>query len=478
MNCRPGVSVEGCVKNKRQKTPGTQKVRRDATGGKRGQGNKTTRRARRADPTKIHVGRPDRSLSSVAGLVGFGVFLKAAGVDHELTELFERLKAGRSVIYPMGFQLRLGIDLLVSGEARLFGVEALASDGVFEKLTGGMVPSVDTLYDDFARFDERALSDLEAVGARHGLTAVRKLRDQIVYLDVDTSVLPLDGEHEGGVPGPNPKFHGRPSYHPIVARVAATDTIVGAQLRRGDTGFGADDVPTVIGWTERLQKHVRKRSVVCVRIDAAGDCTEFLQKVDAAGAFYLTKARVAADLLGAVATHSTWRTTDRDAFDRPTRQVAELAFRRKAWDEAGLGPVRVIAVRSQDRQGKQLYLSDEIAWTVQVFLTNRMDEDIDDVAWSYDRRAGIEPLIAELKGAWGIGAMAGYSFASNHGMLLLKVLTHNLLRRYARDNFPRLGRWRTPWLRRTLIRVPGRLSRSGRSMTLHLPVGSHLHQRE
>ena len=54
------------------------------------------------------------------------------------------------------------------------------------------------------------------------------------------------------------------------------------------------------------------------------------------------------------------------------------------------------------------------------------------------------------------------------------MFTHNLLDRYATEQFPELPKWRTPWRRRTLLRVPGRLSRSGRGRKLHLPPGSPL----
>ena len=466
------------MEHKQTKRPVTHKVRRDVAGGRRGQGNKVSRRAHRANPEKIHIGRPDNNLSSVAGLVAFGVFLRKAGIDQEMSDMFGRLKRGSGVVYPMAFQLRLGIDMLAAGETRLFGVEALACDPLFSRLAGGLVPSVDTLYDDFARFDTRALSDLDALAARQGLLPVPALRQPLIYADLDTTVTPTPGEHEGAVPGPNPKYHGRPSYHPMLMRLAATDTIVGAQLRRGDTGFGADDVATVVEWVGRIQRKARPRSAVCVRIDSAGDCTAFMKGVHDCRAYFLTKAKLTPDLFGAVAAQPRWRTTDADADGKPTRQVAEIDFRRRAWDDAGLGGVRVIAVRSQDRQGKQTFLADDLAWTVQVFFTNRMDEDADEIAWSYDSRAGIEALIAELKGAWGIGQTTGYAFVANHAMLLLKVLTHNLLRRYAREVFPQVARWRTPWLRRVLVRVPGRLSRSGRKTTLHLPSGSPVRLQE
>jgi hypothetical protein len=457
---------------RKQKAPSTSKVRRDATGGKRGDGHRRSRRIRRPDPQLLRVGAPDPNLTGVAGLVGFGVYLRRLGVDGDLRQRFTRLKVGPSVIYPMAAQLRLLTDAFVLGETRVFGVEGLASDPLFTDLAGGVVPSIDTLYDDLARFDDAALRDLEGMVAEHGLVGVPKLRGPFVFLDVDTSVTPIFGELEGAVPGPNPRYHGRPSFHPMFARIAATDTVVGAQLRRGDTGFGAADVPTLIRWVKRAQTKLRRGASLCVRIDSAGDCAETLHALHEAQSFYVIKARITPDLYGMIAHATNWKTVDVDADERPIRQVAEIDFCRAIWREKG-AKVRVIAVRSLERHGKQLPLLDGADWTVQVFLTNRVD-DPDTIAWDYDRRAGIEPLIAEFKGAWGIGHASSYGFAGNHAAFLLKMLAHNLLDRYTAQQFPHLARWRTPWRRRTLLRVPGRISHSGRGRKLHLPPGSPL----
>jgi hypothetical protein len=59
-------------------------------------------------------------------------------------------------------------------------------------------------------------------------------------------------------------------------------------------------------------------------------------------------------------------------------------------------------------------------------------------------------------------------------MLLLKLLTANLVRRFLRERAPQLWAWRVPWLRRALFRVPGRLVRRGRSLVLRLPPDSFL----
>jgi hypothetical protein len=111
---------------------------------------------------------------------------------------------------------------------------------------------------------------------------------------------------------------------------------------------------------------------------------------------------------------------------------------------------------------------------VQAVLTNDIDADADELAREYDGRAGIEPLIADLKGAWGIGKVPSADFQANHAALLIKLLTHNLLKRYVLACAPALAAWRAPWIRRVLIIVPGRFGRHGRSPCLRLAPRPHL----
>jgi hypothetical protein len=408
-------------------------------------------------------------------LAGFGSFISDLGVDEELCREFWRLKSGAMVVYPMETQMRLLIDATAVGEHRVFGVEALSADPLFVHLAGGVVPSLDTVYRDLRRFDDPAIAALEGMMASHGLAPVRAKRRAVVHLDVDTTVEPVFGEADGARPGPNPRYHGRPSYHPILARVAETDTVVGGKLRPGDTSFGDADAPTVGAWIDRLRGATGPKTLIRVRIDAAGDCTAVMRTIDEKRAHFLTKAKTTADLCTAIyrVPRGCWRTADTDADGKPTRQVAEVDFARGEWRARGL-EVRVIAVRSLDRQSKQLYLWDEAEWTVQAFLTNDMHGDANELAREYDGRAGVEPLIGDLKSAWGIGKVPSADFAANHAALLLKLLTHNLLRRYVLVAAPALAAWRAPWIRRALLVVPGRFGRHARGAHLRLAPRPHL----
>ena len=458
---------------KRKQTPRTRKVRRDATGGKRGDGNKRRRAITRPDPRRIRIGKPDPNLTSVAGLVMFGAFLRALGVDRDLRASFGDLKNGRGVVYPMAAQLRMLLDLFVLGEHRVFGLEALSADALFAYLCGGVVPSLDTTYRDLKRFDEASNEKLEEMMAQHGLASVprtsrtKKLR--VMHLDIDTTVEPVFGEMEGALPGPNPHYHGRPSYHPVIARIAETDTCVGGLLRPGDTAFGAAEVPLLEKWIDRTRTVIGPECLLYVRVDAAGDCTDVMQAIAARGCFFLTKAKMTPDLCGAIANVRKWRTVDRDADGRPLRQVATVDFARGEWTDRKLA-VRVVAVRTRERDsGKHIYLWDDLEYTVQAFLTNDVYSDEDDLADRYNNRAGIEPLIAEFKSGWGIGKVPTNSFNGNHAGFLLKLLAHNLLRRFVAERVPELRTWRAPWIRRALILVPGRLRKSGRRRSIRMP---------
>ncbi len=333
-------------------TTSTQKVRRTALGGKRAQGRKLQllKRVHRPDPTRIHVEANDPTLTSSAGLVGWACFLRRAGVDEHLTRLFRRLKGGPTMVYPLPAQLRLLMDLAVLGHDRIFDLEALAADPLLEFLAGGYVPSIDTLYDDLRRFDDKALRDLDAMVSEHGLAPLRSLKPTTIHLDIDTTVEVVFGTQiEGAVPGPNPRYKGRPSYHPILATIAETGTLAGVELRPGNTAFGDDDVTIVKRWVQRVRLAVGPQCVIVVRIDAAGDCTALLKALQELGVHYVIKARMDARVASAIQAHRDWTSVDHDADGRAIRQVAEIDVQRVVWRDAGITP-RVLAAREWDRE--------------------------------------------------------------------------------------------------------------------------------
>ena len=450
-------------------TPRTRKVRRRSAGGKPARGwelQRLGRKVRRADVRGLRIGRPDARLTTVGGLVSFNAFTREQGVPRELSRRFGHLKTGRGVVYPMGAQMQLLLDASVAGAQRVFDLEMLAADPLFAYLAGGSVPSIDVLYDDLRRFDGPMLESLEQVVAQHGAAPLRERRLREVFVDVDTTVTPLFGEQEGALPGPNPRYHGRPSYHPLLARIAQTGTIIGARLRPGDRGLGEQDVEDVTQWVDRTRAAAGAQALITVRIDAGGDCEPLLSAIDARGAWFLVKMKQTPNVVGAVWATKRWITVERDAFGEPTRQVAEIDFERPDWPP---GKWRVFAVRTNERlSGNQSCLWKDLDFSVHVYATNDHAHDADELARRYDDRAGIETVIAELKGGFGIGKVSTDCFDANEAAFLLKVLAFNLLRRWVQARHRAVASWRTPWTRRVCVQIPGRLLRAGGRWELRL----------
>ena len=455
-------------------TPNPRKVRRLASGAVPPQGwelQKQNRRVRRADASRLRHGQPDPNVTGVGGLAKFNAFSRELGVHRELHQSFGHLKRGHSVVYPMASQMLVLVDAAVVGTTRVFGMEVLASDPLFTHLAGGYVSSVDTLYDDLRRFEAEDIDELERIACKHGLAdlaaevAAKNLTE--ICLDIDTTVMPLFGEQEGAVPGFNPRYRGRPSYHPLLMRVAETGTIVGARLRPGDTGFGVGDAPDIEIAIDGVREVVGPDVIITTRIDAAGDCADVLSAIDRKGCFFIVKAKQTRTLLGAVSLAKKWTTVDVDADGHPSRQVAEIDFRRESW------PIdsrfRAFAVRTTQRDSsRQTCLWADMDHSVQIFFTNDCDRSADELAQKYDLRAGIEPIIGELKHGMGLGKVSTASFDANEVAFLIKILAFNLIKRWMAARQAICANWNLAWIRDLCVRVPGRLLRKGGQWLLRL----------
>ena len=104
-------------------------------------------------------------------------------------------------------------------------------------------------------------------------------------------------------------------------------------------------------------------------------------------------------------------------------------------------------------------LWDDLDLSVHVYVTNDWTRDLDTLARLYDDRAAIEPLIAELKNAFGIGKVSTSDFEANEAAFLIKLLAYNLMRRWALQTCESIAHWRATWIRRAALCVPARLLR-------------------
>ncbi len=135
--------------------------------------------------------------------------------------------------------------------------------------------------------------------------------------------------------------------------------------------------------------------------------------------------------------------------------------------EAGAAPVRLIVRRVKPTPGSQLALF--ASYSYHGFITDRDGETLELEA-DHRRHAEIENAIRDLKYGVGLNHLPSGRFAANGAWLAVQVLAHNLARWAARIG---LGEQlvTTKTLRRRFFSLAGRLTRSARRLTLHLPRG-------
>ena len=258
-------------------------------------------------------------------------------------------------------------------------------------------------------------------------------------------------------------YTGARGYHPPLAVAAGTGDVLLARLREGRAN------------TARGAAHFLRETVSRVRYGgASGQLT-----VRADSGFY-THAMVAAcrrmDVRFSItirqhkSLHNLIETIPEAAWTPipywmdGAAAVAETAYT-PFQTEPDAAPVRLIVRRVQSTPGSQLALF--ATYSYHGFITDRDGETLELEA-DHRRHAEIENAIRDLKYGVGLNHLPSGRFAANGAWLAVQVLAHNLARWPARIG---LGEQivTTKTLRRRFFVLAGRLTRSARRFTLHLP---------
>ena len=130
-------------------------------------------------------------------------------------------------------------------------------------------------------------------------------------------------------------------------------------------------------------------------------------------------------------------------------------------------PVRLIVRRVKPTPGSQLALF--ATYSYHAFITDRAGQTLDLEA-DHRRHAEIENAIRDLKYGVGLNQLPSGRFPANAAWLAVQVIAHNLARWTTRIGLGEPAAT-TKTLRRRFCSLAGRLTRSARRLTLHLPHG-------
>jgi hypothetical protein len=296
------------------------------------------------------------------------------------------------------------------------------------------------------RLGEQILGRAWAAGAGPG--------DGPMTIDLDSTVCQVHGYHKQGAAYGYTRTLG---YHPLLASRADTGEVLHARQRTGR----ANTARGTARFVDELAARVRR----------AGASGELTMRMDSG--FWSAKT-----IRTCRRHHIRYSITVRQT--KPIRQaiqtIDEAAWTPILYPDGGLAQVAETRYRGDRLIVRRTRLVGEQAelfpnWRYHAFVTDRVGTAV----WldaDHRRHAVVELCIRDLKGGVGLRHHPSGKFAANAAWLLAATLAHNLLRWVAAIGLgARQELVVAKTLRRTLLALPGRITRSARRLVLHLPAG-------
>ncbi len=324
-----------------------------------------------------------------------------------------------------------------------------------------------------------ALGESELTAVREARRRVRErawalgARPTTLTLDFDAQLLECHTDKEGAAPHRKGGF----GFHPLHCFLDETGEHLAALLRPGNAGSNtaADHVEVLDAALAQLPDDVGDRmrgrpAAILARSDSAGATHAFAaalreRKVRFSLGYYVDE-RVGQAALS-LSKRGWRRALDADGGPRKGAWVAELTGRidLSAWPEG----TRLIVRKERPHPGAQLRFSDTDGHRYTCFITDQNGKEIAELERRHRLHARVEDRIQESQ-ELGLGRLPFQALAANRAWFELTLLAGDLLawlRLLALDGELALAKPRR--LRGRLLHVAGRITRSGRRRTLHLP---------
>ena len=388
-----------------------------------------------------------------AGLVLASTLAGRLGIEQvvdETLDLGERAGAARpgrkllTLVYSalVGGDSIEDADVLRCGETeRVLGQRVMAPStlGTFlRSFTFGHVRQLDRAF-------EMILGRAWAAGAGPGF--------EPLTIDLDSTIVEVAGQ---GKQGASFGYTKRRGYHPILATRADTGEVLHARMRKGSASSQRGAERFVCELVARLRR-LGASGPLLVRADSGFWSYKTIAALERHGVRYSIGVTQQAHVRAAIEQipEAAWQPLT----DYPPNGIAQIA-------ESTLSGRRLV-VRRTRLVGAQAQLFPD--WRHHAFITDRT-EPLALVEAEHRRHAQIELAIRDLKEGSGLNHAPSGRFFANAAWLLVGCLAHNLLRWLAALGLELHGPIVAQTIRRRYLTLPGRITRSARRWTLHLPA--------
>jgi hypothetical protein len=270
-------------------------------------------------------------------------------------------------------------------------------------------------------------------------------------MDLDSTVCEVHGHAKQGATYAYTRQLG---YHPLLATRADTGEVLHTRMRKGSANTARGAERFVNELVPRLRR-AGAAGALTIRADSGFHSAKVMaacRRHDVRFSITVRQTELVRSAIAAI-DESAW--VDIDYTEGGVAQVGE----------ATLGEERLI-VRRTRLVGPQAKLWPD--WRHHAFVTDRHGDAISLDA-DHRRHAICELAIRDLKEGAGLNHCPSGRFNANGAWLVMAALAHNLVRWVASIGLGTKATIVAKTLRRRLIALPGRITRSARRRRLHLP---------
>jgi hypothetical protein len=288
---------------------------------------------------------------------------------------------------------------------------------------------------------------------------LRKSKLKSITIDIDSSVVNVEGHQEGAVKGYNPKKPGNRCYNLQFAFCDEIKAYLTGYVRSGDT-YTANGTAEMI---QEIMAHLKDEGLeITFRMDSGYFDDAILETIESLGGKYVIKGKGYPTLVAQVTDQSITFVTGEGG-----RETTEFVTALNTWKEDRRFVVSRVLNDEKDR--KQLSFLEGEAYDYFFFVTNDMEQLSEEVVEFYEKRGNCENYIKEAKYDMAVGHLLLQSFWANEAIFQLMMLTYNLFLLFKMD-FAKETEYRQQikTFRLKYIFLAGKIIRTARSVVMKL----------
>ena len=399
-----------------------------------------------------------KNLTSNAGLLLLLTYAKDQGVFDLLeTEVaFENKRIDRVKMNHIKTLLCgnfLGID-------KLERIKLLQSDPLVKEF-GIEVKEPESVSRFLGKFTFRTTQMMRDVNCKLFKKLLDKSRLKNITIDIDSTVINVEGHQEGAAKGYNPKKPGNRCYNTLMAFCDELKAYITGFTRSGNTYTANGTAEMIAEIIENLRDSV---DTITFRMDSGYFDENIIKTIEGAGYCYIIKAKQYGNMLDKLYRGDSLQWVEYDI----SKEISEISMRPDKWER----PRRFVVVRrlKPEEERKQMSLIEGSDYEYAFYVTNT-DFSNEEAARGYEKRGNCENYIKESKYDMSVGSLLLKSFWANEAVFQLMMLAYNLFLLFKFDRLvPQEYRQQIKTFRLKYLFVAGRIIRTARNTVLKLAV--------